>query len=150
MTGNDNNNDPKSNTEISKPRVYLYEPDPAILRAGLVVNLAEQLDASQLDTDIAYLTSNHVQATPFARVWSIDDWFPFNLKKLRTYLRERGIGQVVVKKRGSPIQPEALIHSLRLKGDIKKVIFLTHLQGKPIIIVASEYQADHVYPAQIR
>jgi len=131
---------PISPPELSKPRAYLYEPDPAILRAGLVVNLGEQLNAVQLDPDIAYLTSNQVQDTPFARAWSIEDWFPFNLKILRAYLRERGVGRVIVKKRGSPIQPEELIHALRLTGDVEKVIFLTHLQGKPIILITSEYR----------
>jgi hypothetical protein len=142
MIGNESNNGLQTTPNISSPRAYLYEPDPAILRAGLVVNLAEQLDAAQFDADIAYLTSDHVQNTPFARVWSIEAWLPFNLKKLRSYLRAREIGHVVVKKRGSPIQPEALIHSLRLTGDKEKVIVLTHLQGKPIIIIASEYRPD--------
>jgi hypothetical protein len=41
----------------------------------------------------------------------------------------------VVKKRGSPLQPEALIRDLRLKGDQERVIFLTHLNGRPIAII---------------
>lgn len=121
---------------ISEPRAYLYEPDPAILRAGLVADLGTQLEAAQLDADIAYLTASKLKATPFARAWAVEDWFPFGLKRLRTYLRERGVGRVVVKKRGSPLQPEALIRDLRLKGDHERVVFLTHLRGRPIVIVA--------------
>jgi hypothetical protein len=59
------------------------------------------------------------------------------LKRLRTYLRQRGIGQVTVKKRGSPITPEQLIHDLRLKGDLERVVFLTQLRGRPVVIIAS-------------
>jgi hypothetical protein len=66
----------------------------------------------------------------------VEDWFPFGLKRLRSYLRQRGIGRVVVKKRGSPLQPEALIHDLRLQGEQERVLFLTQLRGKPIVIVA--------------
>lgn len=124
-------------TPVSQPLDYIYEPDPAILRAGLVQQLAAQLNANQLDPDIAYLTSEKLIETPFARQWQIDDWCPFQLKRLRSYLRTRNVGRVVVKKRGSPLQPEALIKQLRLQGDQEKVLFLTHLRGKPIVIIAS-------------
>lgn len=120
---------------LSKPQAYIYEPDPAILRAGLVATLGVQLTAAQLDPDIAYLTASTLNPTPFARAWAVADWFPFQLKNLRAYLRERNIGQVVVKKRGSPIEPEALIRDLKLKGDEQRVIFLTHLRGRPIVVV---------------
>lgn len=121
---------------LGEPRAYLYEPDAAVLRAGLVAELGAKLEAIQLDADIAYLTSDRLTPTPFARAWQVVDWFPFNLKKLRAYLQERGIGKVTVKKRGSPLQPEDLIRRLRLKGEGERVVFLTHLQGKPIVIIA--------------
>jgi hypothetical protein len=122
---------------LSEPRAYLYEPDAAILRAGLVKTLASQLYAAQLDPEIAYLTAEKQTPTPFARVWAVEDWFPFNLKRLRAYLRQRGIGRVSVKKRGSPITPERLIHDLRLKGDLERVVFLTQLRGRPIVVIAA-------------
>lgn len=120
---------------LRSPLNYLYEPDPAVLRAHLVGDLAAQLDAAQLDPDIAYLTAEKSINTPFARCWQIEDWFPFQLKRLRAYLRERQVGHVVVKKRGSPLEPEALIRQLKLKGDQSRVVFLTHLAGHPIIII---------------
>ncbi len=121
---------------LGEPRAFLYEPDAAVLRAGLVTRLGTMLGAVQLDADIAYLTSDSLNPTPFARVWQVTDWFAFNLKKLRAYLRERGVGKVTVKKRGSLLQPEALIRQLRLRGEEERVIFLTHLRGEPIVIIA--------------
>jgi hypothetical protein len=97
--------------------------------------MGEQLGACQLDPDIAYLTSSEHERTPFARAWEIVDWFPFGLKRLRAYLREQTVGRVTVKKRGSPIQPDALIHDLRLEGDEERVVFLTHLRGRPIVVI---------------
>lgn len=132
ITGNRSIND---SCKLSEPKSYLYEPDPSVLRAGLVRNLAEQLDAAQLDPDIAYLTSGTKIPTPFARSWEVDDWFPFQLKNLRAYLRERGVGRVVVKKRGSPLQPESLIRDLKLRGNDERVVFLTHLSGRPIVVI---------------
>ncbi|MFU8771020.1 MAG: THUMP-like domain-containing protein [Anaerolineales bacterium] len=120
---------------LDEPHKYLYEPDPSVLRSKLVSKLGEILGAAQLDPDIAYLTADRFVETPFARGWQVEDWFPFGLKRLRAVLRERGVGKVVVKKRGSPIQPEDLIRDLRLKGDQERVIFLTHLRGKPIVVI---------------
>lgn len=126
--------------QLDEPRAFLYEPDPAILRAGLVQPLGVQLEAAQLDPDIAYLTSDRLVRTPFARCWRVEGWMPFNLKKLRAALRERSVEEVVVKKRGSPIQPEELIRALRLKkpggaGKPKsRTLFLTHLRGRPVVV----------------
>lgn len=125
---------------LSSPRAFLYEPDPSVLRAGLVQALGEQLQAAQLDPDIAYLTADHRVETPFARCWQVEDWFPFGLKRLRAALRQRGVTDVVVKKRGSPLQPEALIRELRLKdrgqaGRTERVVFLTHLRGQPVVVL---------------
>ncbi len=121
---------------LSPPAAYLYEPDPAVLRAGLVQNLARMINAAQMDDEIAYLTAEHAFQTPFARLWKIESWFPFQLKRLRTYLRQQRVGKVTIKKRGSPLQPEALRQSLRLRGDQERVLFLTHLRGEPIVVIA--------------
>lgn len=120
---------------LSEPRAFLLEPDPSILRAGMVGDLGESLGAAQLDPSIAYLTADTPADNPFVRCYPVEDWLPFQLKRLRLYLRERGVGRVTVKKRGSPIQPEALIGDLRLKGEEEKILVLTQLKGKPVVIV---------------
>lgn len=131
---------------IREPQAYLYEPDPAILRAGLVATLGAQLNAAQLDPDIAYLTSGQLQSTPFARAWMVEAWFPFQLKRLRAYLRQRGVGKVTVKKRGSPLEPEALIGKLKLSGEAERTVFLTHLRGRPIVVVARDVAMSATVP----
>jgi hypothetical protein len=127
---------PGADLPLSEPRAFLIEPDASILRAGLVAALGKMLQASQLDATIAYLTADHHVATPFGRAWAVEDWMPFGLKRLREYLRKRGVGQVTIKKRGSPLEPDALAHQLRLKGDDQRVLFLTQLRGKPIVVIA--------------
>jgi hypothetical protein len=120
---------------LSEPKAYIYEPDPAILRSGLVATFGVQLNAAQLDPEIAYLTADQYTPTPFGRAWEVEDWIPFQLKKLRAALRERNVGPITVKKRGSPITPEELIRDLRLNGEAEKTLFLTQMQGKPIVVI---------------
>ena len=134
--------EPGASCPLYEPLAYIYEPDPAVLRATLVQTLAVQLEAGMLDPDIAYLTACERVDTPFARVWVVEDWLPFNLKRLRAYLRERHIGRLTVKKRGSPLEPVKLIHDLKLQGDNERVIFLTHLMGKPIVVIALPNPAE--------
>jgi hypothetical protein len=127
--------DPAAPGGLSAPLAYLYEPDPAVLRAGLVTTLGARLNAQQLDPDIAYLTAAALTPTPFARAYTVEDSFPFQLKRLREYLRARSVGLVTVKKRGSPLEPEELIHKLKLSGPESRVVFLTHVRGKAWVVV---------------
>jgi len=127
--------DPAAAASLSAPRAYLYEPDPAILRAGLVTTLAARLNARQIDPSIAYLTSETLTPTPFARAFAVEAALPFQLKRLRAALRARGVGQVTVKKRGSPLEPEALIRQLKLSGPESRIVFLTQVSGRPYALI---------------
>ena len=121
--------------QISDPLTYLYEPDGAVIRAHLVEELAQQLGACKIDPNIAYLTANTAEETPFARCFQIETAFPFQLKRLRTYLRQHGIGKVTIKKRGSPLEPDWLHNQLRLKGREERILFLTQIKEKAAVII---------------
>lgn len=121
---------------LSLPQDYLYEPETAVIRAHLITTLGQQLQASQIDPQIAYLTSTQPIDTPFATRYQILDYFPFQLKRLRQYLRARKVGILTIKKRGSPLDPDWLRKQLKLKGKQSALIFLTQLDGEPIVIVA--------------
>lgn len=120
---------------LSTPRAYLIEPDPAIIRTGLVRQLAETLNGALLDESIAYITADEAPDSAWYRSWAIVDWMPFNLKVLRAYLKARDIGTLTVKKRGSPITPEELTAKLKLKGSQAGMVALTRLDGKPIVLI---------------
>ncbi len=121
---------------ISPPRRILYEPDPSILRAGLVRPLAARLGAARIDPEIAYLTADELVPNPWAEAYRIEEAMPFGLKRLREWLRAHGVGTVVIKKRGSPLEPEDLEKQLRLKGEESRILFLTRVAGKHSVIIA--------------
>ncbi len=122
----------------------LYEPDPAVIRAGQVRALAEQLGARLFDPTIAYLAADETRPTPFARAFRIDAVLPFHLKRLRQHLVAQGIGRVVVKKRGSAITPEELQRGLRLSGEgPEAVVFLTRRAGEPMALVGKPLLDSH-------
>lgn len=118
------------------PRGWLYDPDPAVVRAGLVGDLAAQLGAHPFDPTIAYLTSPDRRQTPFARTYAIDAAMPFHLKRLREYLREHHVGRVEIQRRGSAVDPVELERGLKLRGSDLRTIVLTRVLGKPYALVA--------------
>lgn len=124
---------------LSPPLAWLYEPDPAVLRATLVQHLAARLGACQLDPTVAYLTAERLVATPFARAWRVLRHGPFHLKVLKAWLRELGAGEVVLKKRGSAVDVDALAARLKpLSGERTLTVFLTRVQGRPWMVVGAQ------------
>ena len=114
---------------------YVYEPDGAVIRAGLVAPLCAEIGATLLDPSIAYLSTDTPVETPFATGFRVLDSFPFGLKRLRAYLRERNVGRVEIKKRGTAVVPDQLRQQLALKGENAATIILTRLQGKQSVLV---------------
>jgi len=122
-------------------RRYLYEPDGAVIRAHLVAEVAGQLDATLIDPTIAYLTAGELRPTPYATAYEITDTLPFGLKKLKALLRERGVGTVVIKKRGSAVEPEELRRKLRPEGVNSCTVFLTRVAGAPTMLLGQPVRA---------
>ncbi|MGW1974703.1 THUMP-like domain-containing protein [Streptomyces sp. NPDC001889] len=115
---------------------YLYEPDGAVIRAHLVAEAAERLNAGLIDETIAYLTSDELHpGQPFVTAYEITDVLPFHLKRLKALLRERGVGVLTVKKRGSAVEPEELRRRVKPQGRNAATVFLTRVAGAPSMLI---------------
>ncbi|MFN8536590.1 MAG: hypothetical protein U0232_03810 [Thermomicrobiales bacterium] len=77
-------------------------------------------------------------ATPFARAYRVIESFPFGLKRLKARLRALDAGIVTVKKRGSPLDTDALARQLRGDGARALIVALTQVLGKPYAVVLSD------------
>jgi hypothetical protein len=113
----------------------LYEPDGAVIRAGLVGQVAAAVGGRLLDPTIAYVTSDRLVRTPLATAYGVEEVFGFQLKTLRTWLRDRGVGRLTIKKRGTAVEPEQLRRQLRLSGDQEATIVLTRVAGRQSVLV---------------
>ncbi|MGO4804166.1 SAM-dependent methyltransferase [Arthrobacter sp. 2MCAF15] len=87
---------------------YLYEPDGAVIRAGLVADVALQLGGHLVDEHIAYICAPDLRDTPFAKAYKVLEVMPFNVKALKSWVKEQGIGVLDIKKRGTAVTPEEL------------------------------------------
>ncbi|MGW9495283.1 THUMP-like domain-containing protein [Streptomyces prasinus] len=122
---------------VRPPGRYLYEPDGAVIRAHLVAEVAERLDGGLIDPTIAYVTADEHRPTPYATAYEITDRLPFNVKKLKALLRERQVGTLTVKKRGSAVEPEELRRKALPKphGSASVTVFLTRVAGAPTMLL---------------
>ncbi len=121
--------------EAGPVRGWLHEPDPALIRSGLMSLVAADLGATLVDPTIAYLSSDSPADSPWVSNHRVDEVLPFNLKKLRALLRARGVGRVVVKKRGSPIEPEQFARQLRGDARGTATVVVTRVAGAPTVLV---------------
>jgi SAM-dependent methyltransferase len=122
----------------AQPGAFLLDPSPAVTRAGLVEELARDLGAWKLDPRIAFLSADEPLATPFGRLLRVDASLPWSLKALRQVLRERGVGTVEVRKRGSAVDVADLTARLRLRGHDRAVVVLTRVADRPWALVCAE------------
>lgn len=108
---------------------FLYEPDGAVIRAGLVTAVAAGVNGGLIDPQIAYVTSDDSFRTPFAKAYRVIEELPFREKHLKAALRERGIGRLTIKKRGVDVVPETLRKRLQLAGSEEGTIVLTRVRN---------------------
>ncbi|MBZ3907440.1 class I SAM-dependent methyltransferase [Streptomyces griseiscabiei] len=114
---------------------YLYEPDGAVIRAHLVAEVAEELAGGLIDPTIAYVTADEHRPVPYATAYEITDQLPFNVKKLKALLREREVGILTVKKRGSAVEPEELRRKVKPQGRRSATVFMTRVAGAPTMLI---------------
>ncbi|GAB3160350.1 50S ribosomal protein L11 methyltransferase [Myceligenerans halotolerans] len=138
---------------------YLYEPDGAVIRAGLVAHAAAELGGRLIDPTIAYVTTDApapppggsaadrapssvathpldvAGPAPIATGYRVLDTLPFGLKRLKAYLRERNVGQLTIKKRGTAVVPEQLRKQLVLTGTEEATIVLTRVAGAQTVLL---------------
>jgi SAM-dependent methyltransferase len=119
---------------------FLFDPDPAVVRAHLVAEFAAAVGGRIGDPDIAYVYTDEPVASPFARRLEITDVLPFSLKRLRTLLRERGVGRLEIRKRGSALEPEQFRRDLRLSGPNAGSLVLTRVAGAPAVLLCEPGQ----------
>jgi hypothetical protein len=122
---------------------YLHEPDGAVIRAGLVAHLANELDGALIDPSIAYFTSDtpvYADGSSISQAYRIVEAIPYNVKTLRAYLKDRKVGRVTIKKRGISVTPEQLRPQLALKGESEATIILTRVNDKKTAIIVDPLQ----------
>lgn len=125
--------------EVRDVGAFLYEPDGAVIRAGLVTAVAAGVAGGLVDEHIAYVTSDESFRTPFARGYRVVEHLPYREKQLKAALHERGVGRLTIKKRGVQVVPEELRKRLSLRGDNEATLVLTRVAGQGTALLVEPF-----------
>lgn len=131
--------DPYDTPPVGEVAQFLYEPDPAAIRAHLVTAVAAGVRGHLLDEHIAYVTSAESFQTPFARGYRVLEELPYRTKQLKAALRERNVGTLTIKKRGVEVVPEQLRKQLDLAGDQEATIVMTRVRGEGTTLLVESF-----------
>jgi hypothetical protein len=115
---------------------FVFEPDAAVLAAGLDGALAEHCGLAALHCDVPYFTADAPLDNPILQCFEVTDVLPFDRKRIRTLFHERGVGRLEIKTRGIEERPERIRRDLRLRGDGSAVLLLARLGQRVTAIVA--------------
>ncbi|SDY57061.1 class I SAM-dependent methyltransferase [Tessaracoccus flavus] len=115
--------DPEA-AEVGPLGRFLYEPDGAVIRAGLVADVADANGMWFLDPHVAYLSSDDPVDTAYATRFEVEAVVDYSLRAMRSYVREHGIGTLEIKKRALDVDPAALRRQLKPRGSASATVIL--------------------------
>lgn len=107
----------------ASPVDWVHEPDPALIRAGLLDRFAAEHGLAPLAPDIAYF-GGPAATSPFLKSWRLIEHLPFSLRGLQTALDRHAAGPLILKKRGFPLDPETLRGRLRCEGERRLTVLI--------------------------
>ena len=113
--------------EVGEVGGWLHEPDDAVIRAGLVGELASRMGGRLVDAHLAYVTTDEKSSDPLARSFHVVEELPYREKPMRAALAAHDVGTLTVKKRGVDVVPEQLVKRLKLKGNRSATVILARI-----------------------
>ena len=129
--------------EFSPLRKYLYDPDPAVVRSGLLDVAADSLNLQRLDESEEYLTGDDCVDSPFVTRFTVLDELPHREKQLRQYFRTANFGQLEIKCRRIPVAVDQLRRRLKLSGQSPGVLIIARINGRARAVVCQRDTQSH-------
>ena len=116
--------------EVAPVGAYLYDPDPAVVRAHVVEELALRLDAWKLSSFGAYLCGEREVKSPFARTYAVLECVPYNRKRLQQHLAAQGMYAREIKKRNLPLDTAQELRQLKgASGEVPVSLVLERFEN---------------------
>jgi len=119
---------------------YLYEPNPAVMKAGCFKLLTERFDVFKLHKNSNLYTSKQMVSNFPGRVFEVEDWAPYNKKVKQTLLSD--VEQASIAVRNFPLTVAELRKSLKIGDGDAIYLFATTLKGERKAIIRTKKAAS--------
>jgi hypothetical protein len=124
--------------EVTHVRNYLFEPDPAYIKAMLIDTLAQHYELTQIHPKIAYLTGDERVIAPVLKTYQVMRVTGTEPEEINAALRELGIGRIDFKARGVSIDMKTIHKRIRGEGRRRGLVVFT-VVGKNDAAVICRY-----------
>ena len=102
---------------VSPLSSWIFDPDPALIRAGLLDGFAKAHGLSRVAEGIDYLTGPELIDTPFLAAFAVREVSSLDIKHLRRMIERHRVGTLEIKVRGVKLTPEMLRARLKPRGE---------------------------------
>lgn len=114
---------------------FIFDPDPAIVRSGLIDVLGERHDLCRLDQEDEYLTGESLPTTAFVKAYEVEECFPNNQQAVRKYLRSNPGRDYEIKCRRLKVDANAIQKKLPRGDGPIRTLFHLRVGSKARIVV---------------
>lgn len=114
---------------------FLCDPDPAVVRAGLLDELAGQHGMLRLDANEEYLTAEQPPETSLATAFAVEAVLPAGIKDLKRHLRQQPAHHYEIKCRRLAIDVEGIRRQLPTGDAPPCVIVFCRIGGRARAVI---------------
>jgi hypothetical protein len=121
---------------------FLFVPDPAIERAGLLGSLCRELGLAAPVPALGLLTGPDAVASGWLTPFEVLARMPWRPERVRSWLRAHDGGHVEIKTRGRAVDPDAHQKQLRGTGDTPYTVFALRMGRQRIAAITQRVNGD--------
>ena len=115
---------------------YLYEPNPAVMKAGCFKLLTKRFDVLKLHKNSNLYTSEQLVADFPGRIFEVEGWAPYNKKVKQTVLHDVDKASIAV--RNFPLSVAELRKTLNISDGDETYLFATTLRGEQKVVIRTK------------
>ena len=115
---------------------YLYEPNPAVMKAGCFKLLTERFDVFKLHKNSNLYTSEQLISSFPGRIFEVESWTAYNKKVKQTLLPD--VEQASIAVRNFPLSVAELRKTLKIGDGDAIYLFATTLKGEKKILIRTK------------
>ena len=119
---------------------YLYEPNPAVMKAGCFKLLTERFDVIKLHKNSNLYTSEQLISSFPGRVFEVESWATYNKKVKQTLLYDVDKASIAV--RNFPLSVAELRKVLKIGDGNAIYLFATTLKGEQKVLIRTKKAAS--------
>lgn len=119
---------------------YLYEPNPALMKAGCFQLLTERFSVSKLHKNSNLYTSEELVPDFPGRIFEVEGWAPYNKKVKQTLLHDVEKASIAV--RNFPLSVAELRKVLKIGDGDAVYLFATTLKGEVKAVIRTKKTAS--------